>query len=131
MLGDPEQIETLRAANLDVARALVVDVSDDANPEVILTARELRDDIRIISVAKDREVATYHRYAGADDVVRPRQVLGRSLAGKATTSVTAELQETIEVGDQLEITELLVERDSDLAGKRSPSRTYAIGWEST
>ncbi|WP_265110971.1 potassium channel family protein [Halosolutus halophilus] len=117
MLGDPEQEQTLRAANVDEARALVIDVSDEANPEVILTARELRDDVRIISVAEDREVATYHRYAGADAVVRPRQVLGRSLAGKATISVTAQLQETIELGDQLEITELLVEDDSDLAGQ--------------
>lgn len=117
MLGDPEQVETLRAANIDDAHALVVDVSDEANPEVILTARELRDDIRIISVAEGRKVATYHRYAGADDVVRPRQVLGRSLAGKAAMSVTAELQETIELGDQLEVTEFLVESDSDLAGQ--------------
>ncbi|MFC4544529.1 potassium channel family protein [Halosolutus amylolyticus] len=117
MLGDPEQEQTLRAANVDDARALVIDVSDEANPEVILTARELRDDVRIISVAEDREVATYHRYAGANDVVRPRHLLGHSLAGKATISVTAELQETIELGDQLEIAELLVERDSDLAGR--------------
>ncbi|RKD97770.1 potassium channel family protein [Halopiger aswanensis] len=117
MLGDPEQEETLRAANIDAARALVVDISDEANPEVILTARELRDDIRTISVAEDREVATYHRYAGADEVVRPRQVLGRSLAGKAAMSVTAELQETIELGDQLEITELRIGRGSDLAGR--------------
>ena len=117
MLGDPEQEETLRAANIDAARALVIDISDEANPEVILTARELRDDVRTISVTEDREVATYHRYAGADDVVRPRQVLGRSLAGKAATPITAELQETIELGDQLEITELRVERDSDLAGQ--------------
>ncbi|WP_436347839.1 potassium channel family protein [Natronorubrum sp. FCH18a] len=117
MIGDPVQVETLRAANIGDARALVVDVSDEANPEVILTARELRDDIRIISVAEDREVATYHRYAGADEVVRPRQVLGRSLAGKAAMAVTAELQETIELGDQLEITEFLVERDSEIAGQ--------------
>ena len=117
MLGDPEQEATLRAANIDAARALVIDISDEANPEVILTARELRDDVRTISVAEDREVATYHRYAGADDVVRPRQVLGRSLAGKAATRITAELQETIELGEQLEITELRVERGSDLAGQ--------------
>ncbi|QFU83026.1 potassium channel family protein [Natronorubrum aibiense] len=117
MLGDPEQEQTLQAANIADARALVVDVSDEANPEVILTARELREDMQIISVAEDDAVATYHRYAGADIVVRPRQVLGRSLAAKAAMSVTAELQETIELGDQLEITELLVERNSALAGQ--------------
>ncbi|ELY52698.1 potassium channel family protein [Natronorubrum bangense] len=117
MLGNPEQEQTLRAANIDDARAIVIDVSDEANPEVILTARELRDDIKIVSVAEDDEVATYHRYAGADAIVRPRQVLGHSLAQKAALSVTEELKETIELGEQLEITELLVEDRSDIAGQ--------------
>ncbi|ELY44518.1 potassium channel family protein [Natronorubrum sulfidifaciens] len=117
MLGNPEQEQTLRAANIGEARAIVIDVSDEANPEVILTARELRDDITIVSVAEDESVATYHRYAGADTVVRPRQVLGHSLAQKAALSVTEELRETIELGEDLEITELLVEDDSDIAGQ--------------
>ncbi|WP_440769518.1 potassium channel family protein [Natronorubrum sp. DTA28] len=117
MVGDPEQEQTLRAANIDDARALVVDISDEANPEVILTARELTDEIQIVSVAEDEAAETYHRYAGADVVVRPRQVLGHSLAAKAAMSVTTELQETIELDEQFEITEFLVERDSDLAGR--------------
>ncbi len=117
MVGDPEQEQTLVAANIDDARALVVDISDEANPEVILTARELDDEIQIVSVAEDEDAETYHRYAGADVVVRPRQVLGHSLAAKAAMSVTTELQETIELGEQFEITEFLVERDSDLAGR--------------
>ncbi|ELY36679.1 potassium channel family protein [Natronorubrum tibetense] len=117
MVGDPEQEQTLVAANIDDARALVVDISDEANPEVILTARELDDEIQIVSVAEDEDAETYHRYAGADVVVRPRQVLGNSLAAKAAMSVTTELQETIELGEQFEITEFLVERDSDLAGR--------------
>ncbi|WP_137289844.1 potassium channel family protein [Natronorubrum halophilum] len=117
MVGDPEHEQTLRAANIDDARALVVDISDEANPEVILTARELHDDIQIISVAEDEDVTVYHRYAGADVVVRPRQVLGRGLAAKAAMAVTTELQETIELGERLEITEFLVERDSALIGR--------------
>ncbi|SDJ87360.1 potassium channel family protein [Natronorubrum texcoconense] len=117
MVGDPEQEQTLLAANIDEARALVVDISDEANPEVILTARELTDEIQIVSVAEDEAAETYHRYAGADIVVRPRQVLGHSLAAKAAMSITTELQETIELDEQFEITEFLVERDSDLAGR--------------
>ncbi|WP_440765707.1 potassium channel family protein [Natronorubrum sp. DTA7] len=117
MMGDPEQEQTLLAANIDEARALVVDISDEANPEVILTARELTDEIQIVSVAEDEAAETYHRYAGADIVVRPRQVLGHSLAAKAAMSITTELQETIELDEQFEITEFLVERGSDLAGR--------------
>ncbi len=91
-------------------------MDDEANATVILSAKQLRDDITLISVVEDDDVASYHRYAGADAVVRPRQVLGRSLAKKAAMSITAELEETIELGAELEITELLIEEDSELAG---------------
>ncbi|TYL37615.1 metal transporter [Natronococcus pandeyae] len=116
IVGDPELEETLRAANVEDARALVADVDDETNAAVILSTKQLRDDIEILSVVEDADVASYHRYAGADVVVRPRQVLGRSLAKKAAMSITAELEETIELGTELMITELLIEEDSDLAG---------------
>ncbi|SFB97113.1 Trk K+ transport system, NAD-binding component [Halobiforma haloterrestris] len=117
ILGDPELEETFERANLDSARAVVADVSDERSVSVILTVRELGDDIDIVSIAESREDAVYHRYAGADHVIRPRQVLGHSLAEKVTLSVTRELRDTIEIGDDFEISELVVKGDSDLAGK--------------
>ncbi|MCU4744605.1 potassium channel family protein [Natronoglomus mannanivorans] len=117
IVGDPEQEETLRAANIDFARALVADVDDETNATVILSAKQLRDDLRVVSVVEDDDVASYHRYAGADEVVRPRRVLGRSLAKKATTSIFAEFQDTIQLGDKVAITELLIQGDSDIAGQ--------------
>lgn len=117
IFGDPEQEETLRAANIESAQTLVADIDDEANATVILSAKQLRGDITVISVVEDEDAASYHRYAGADETVRPRQVLGQSLARKATTSLSAELNDTIEVGPELEITELLVQEDSDLTGQ--------------
>lgn len=117
IFGDPEQEETLRAANIESAQTLVADIDDEANATVILSAKQLRGDITVISVVEDEDAASYHRYAGADETVRPRQVLGESLAKKATTSLSAELIDTIEVGPELEITELLVQDDSDLTGQ--------------
>ncbi len=78
--GELDQEETLRAANAGQADALVTDIDDETNAVVILTARELSSDLTIVSVVEDDEVASYHRYAGADEIVRPRHVLGRSLA---------------------------------------------------
>jgi len=115
--GELDQAETLRAANVTDARALVTDIDAETNAMVILTARELSSDLRIVSVAEDEDVASYHRYAGADEIVRPRRVLGESLATKATTTISADLRDTIELSEDFTVTELLVKDHSDLVGQ--------------
>ncbi|MFC6904110.1 potassium channel family protein [Halalkalicoccus tibetensis] len=115
--GDPERIDTLRAANAGEARALVADVDDETNPTVILSAKRANPDLRVVSVARDHEVAPYHEYAGADEVVQSRQQLGTSLAMRAMTSFSEKLRGTIGMESNVEVTELLVEEDSDLVGR--------------
>ncbi|WP_226041031.1 NAD-binding protein [Natrinema sp. DC36] len=118
--GELDQEETLQAANAADAHALVTDIDDETNAMVILTARELSSELRIVSVVEDEDVASYHRYAGADEIVRPRRVLGQSLATKATTTVSEELRDTIELSEELAVTELLVQEHSDLVGQTIP-----------
>ncbi|QLG27536.1 NAD-binding protein [Halorarum halophilum] len=113
--GDPEDVDTLRAASAADARALVADADDETNASIVLSAREVSEDLRIISLVEKEDVADYHRYAGADEVVSPRRGLGRSLGGKATQIVSDELGEAVELGEDLEIAELLIHRDSPLA----------------
>ncbi|WP_313694323.1 potassium channel family protein [Halorarum halobium] len=115
--GDPEQVETLRAAGVDEAAALVADADDETNASIVLSAREVSEDLQVLSLVEDEDVADYHRYAGADEVVSPRRALGRSLGAKATQTVSDELGEAIEIGEEFEMAELLVHRDSPLAGK--------------
>jgi len=115
--GDPEQEQALKAANISAAQALVTDVSDTENIPVILTAKELEEDLRIISVAENEQDAEYHRYAGADRVIRPRQALGNALASRATLPITQKLLQTVELSDEFNISELRIEDDSELAGQ--------------
>ena len=115
--GDPEQEETFENANIREARALVADVSDERNVSVILTAKGLNEELTVVSVAEDSRDAEYHRYAGADRVIRPRQVLGKALANKATLSLSRGFRESIELSENFELSELLVKEDSELAGK--------------
>ncbi len=117
VFGDPEQVETLRAANAAEARALVADVSDEANPTVILSALRINPALRIISVVRDYKKASYHEYAGAHEAVLARQQLGEAFAMRAMTSFAEKLRNVIHVANNFEITELLVEENSDLAGK--------------
>ena len=115
--GDPEEIQTLRDANAAEARGLVADVDDEANPTIILSALRINPDMRIISVVRDYRTATYHEYSGADEVVLARQQLGEAFGMRATTSFAEKLRNVIEVENDYEITELLVEEGSDLAGR--------------
>ncbi|WP_435182654.1 potassium channel family protein [Halobellus sp. EA9] len=115
--GDPESVADLRAANADAAVALVADSDDRTNASVILTAEQLDADVRLVSLVEEPEVADYHRYAGADDVVSPRQLLGESLARKAASPINPESEEAVLIGDDFEVAEVLIHPDSELEGR--------------
>ncbi len=115
--GNPEEIKTLRAANVSNARSLVADVSDEANPTVILSALRVNSSLRIVSVVRDYKNAPYHQYSGADEVVLARQQLGDAFGMRAMTSFAEQLRSVIHVENSYEITELLIEEESDFVGQ--------------
>jgi Trk K+ transport system NAD-binding subunit len=114
--ADPTSIAGLEGAALASARAIVADVSDQVDASIVLTAREVAEDVPIISVIEEPDRQSYHRLAGADHVLSPRPLLGESLASKVTTSVTANLGEAIEIGHDFEVAELPIHRGSRLVG---------------
>ena len=116
--ADPNAVDGLEGANVASARAVVADVSDQLDTSIVLTARELSEDVRVVSVVEDPDSTRYHELAGADVVLSPRPLLGERLAEVISTGVTTELGEGIEVGEDFEIAELLVHHGSPLAGAR-------------
>ena len=112
---DPESESGLERASLATARALVADVSDQVDASIVLTAQAVADDVPVVSVVEDPDRTAYHRLAGADEVLSPRPLLGESLASKVTTSVTTNLGDGVEIGDDVEIAELPIHRGSRLA----------------
>jgi Trk K+ transport system NAD-binding subunit len=118
--GDAESTDVLRAAGIESARAIVADAADDTNASIALSARDARSDVRVITLVEDAALARYHRAAGADEVLSPRQLLGESLARQVPTTVTADVADGVEIGDaddDFELVELTVAADSDLHGK--------------
>jgi len=126
--GDPESTDTLRSAGIRSARAVVADAADDTNASIALSARDARPDVRVITLVEDATLARYHRAAGADEVLSPRQLLGASLARQVPTTVTTDVATGVGVsdegtkitlpgGDDFELVELTVAADSDLHGK--------------
>jgi Trk K+ transport system NAD-binding subunit len=132
--ADPTSITGLEGAALSSARALVADVSDQVDASIVLTAREVAEDVPVVSVVEEPDRQNYHRLAGADYVLSPRPLLGESLASKVTTSVTADLGDAIEIGDDFDVAELPIHRGSRLVGTtlaesgiREQSGVNAIG----
>jgi len=115
--GDPESTDDLRAAGVDSAIAIVADADDDTNASIALAARDTDSNARVITLVEDASLARYHRAAGADDVLSPRQLLGSSLAQQVPTTVTTDVDSGVEVGDDFELVELTVAADSDLHGR--------------
>ncbi|QPV61433.1 TrkA family potassium uptake protein [Halosimplex litoreum] len=115
--SDPDSADGLRAANLSAAHALVADVSDQVDASIVLTAKEIDESVRIVSVVEEPDRSRYHELAGADAVLSPRPLLGESLARKVSASVSTDLGSKVEVGEDFDIVELPVHRGAEVAGR--------------
>lgn len=116
ILGDPESLEVLENACVSNAHAVVIDESDEQNATIVLSVRELDDEVQTVCFVDDPAFAIYLRYAGADQVLSPHDILGRSLADKVTSAVTSSLGETVEIGEDFEIVEMPIQDGSPLDG---------------
>ncbi|WP_276254623.1 potassium channel family protein [Halomontanus rarus] len=112
--GDPESIDVLERVGLEAATAIVADSTDDRNASIALSAREVNPTVRVVTLVEDRTLEEYHWIAGADEVLSPRQLLGESLARQVPTAVTTVVDDRVEIGEDLELVELVVEEGSDL-----------------
>lgn len=117
VLGDPSQENVLNNVSVEYAQAIVADMDDEKNSIIALTAKKLNPDIQIITIAKNQNTERYHRYAGATEVILPRNVLGTSLANKALVTISNDLQSITKLGNEMEIAELLVEPGSEIEGQ--------------
>ncbi|SER14214.1 potassium channel family protein [Natrinema salaciae] len=115
--GDPESMAVLENAGIDRATAVVADSADDTNASIVLSAREANPTVQIVTLVEDQRLGEYHRIAGADEVLSPRQLLGESLAHRVPTAVTTTVDDGVEIGNDLELVELSIAEGSDLDGR--------------
>jgi len=115
--GSPQDTEAFERARIDSARAVITDTGEE-NVNTILTVRSLRSDIDIIALTDDSDLRDILLEAGADSALSPRAVLGRRLAEKAVSSISSELTATVDLGADIEVTEIPVHQESRLVGTR-------------
>mgnify|MGYP006280253341 FL=1 len=116
--GDPESTTVLANARIGEAVAVVADGGDDTNASIALSARDAAPEIRVITLVSDAALGRYHRAAGVDAVLSPRQLLGESLAAQIPTTLTTDIESGIPIGDDFELIEFVVDDASEFAGQQ-------------
>lgn len=116
--GDPESTETLEGANVGQASHVVVDAPDNRSASIVLSARELTDEARILGIVEDPRIGTYLTYAGCDEVFTPRRLLGESIASRVTAGVSTELGDTVPIDADFQLAELPIQGGCAVAGLR-------------
>ena len=120
IVGDATQDQTLRNARIEHARGLVAATTTDAtNLYIVLTARGLNPNLKIIARASEEDAEKHLRTAGADSVVSPYAFAGQRIAQSFLRPhvVTFLDTATTHLGMDLEIGEIGVGSDSPFAGK--------------
>ncbi|KGG14910.1 MULTISPECIES: potassium channel family protein [unclassified Prochlorococcus] len=111
LFADATLDETLLLAGIKSCRSLVVALSNDAaNLYVVLSARGLSKDCRLISRAESEEAANKLRLAGATVVVSPYIAAGKAMAATALRPLAVNFMELL-AGSQCEIEEFLLTDD--------------------
>jgi len=118
--GDATQEPALRQAQIDRARGLVAATTTDAtNLYIVLTARGLNPQLKIIARASEDAAEKHLRTAGADAVVSPYLFAGQRIAQSLLRPNVVSFLDTAttHLGIDLEIGEIHITPASTFAGK--------------
>ena len=109
--GDATRDEILIEAGIEKACALITTLpSDAANVFVVLTARELRSDIKIISRASESSSEGKLRRAGADNVIMPDKIGGSHMATLVTRPDVLEFIDHITGKVNIRLEEIMINK---------------------
>jgi voltage-gated potassium channel len=120
LVGDATQEQTLRQVHIERARGLVAATTTDAtNLYIVLTARSLNPNLRIIARASEEDAEKHLLKAGADSVVSPYHFAGQRIAQSFLRPHVVSFLDTAttHLGMDLEIGEIQVGVNSEFAGK--------------
>lgn len=119
VVGDATQTHVLKELRIERARGLVAATTTDAtNIYIILTARSLNQQLKIIARASEEEAEKHLLTAGADHVVSPYNFAGYRIAQTFMRPHVVDFFDTAMSKEKpLEIEEVQVQPGSRFAGK--------------
>lgn len=110
--GDATQDDWLKKAGIERASALITTLPQDAdNVFIVLSARNLNANLRIISRASDDGSDTKLKIAGADNVIMPDKVGGAHMASLVTKPDVIEFIDSItgQDAEHINLEEIILE----------------------
>lgn len=118
LIGDSMSEQMLREAHIDSARGLASCLPEDAdNVFVTLTARDIAQDLPIVSKANYEEGAERILKAGANHVLSPSMLAANRAMTKLMLPAVDELIEIVVHGPDLEISKVSLDRMPKAAGR--------------
>ena len=132
--GDPTDDDILHFARIEKAASLIAASDDELNAFICLTAKNIREDIRIIAIAeKTGNVKTLYA-AGASRVLNPKLITGSILGRRACHDYIIEVSGKFAMFGDLEIRQYAITSSSVIADMsikdlqiRSRTGTIIIG----
>ena len=111
LFADATLDETLNLAGLNHCKSLVVTLPNDAaNLYVVLSAKSIRNSVKVIARAGTEESASKLRLAGANIVVSPYIAAGRAMASMALRPIAIDFLDLL-AGSECEIEEFELSND--------------------
>jgi voltage-gated potassium channel len=123
LVGDATLEESLRAVGVEHARGLAACLPDDAdNVYVVLTARDLNPNLRIVARAAEEQAEAKLLRAGANHVVAPTIIGGHRMAVALTKPAVSEFMDSITANELgLAFEQVEVDAASSLVGQELKS----------
>ena len=121
ILGNATHEDILQKAGIANAKGIVCGLPTDAeNVFIVLTARQMNDDIYIVSKATEQSAHKKLLKAGADKTISPNEIGGQRIAALIIRpSVISFLDVITRAGDvTLDLEEVVISPHSSLVGKR-------------
>lgn len=115
--GDPTDPETLERACVDAARTVVVDTERERSASVVLAVEDVNDDVRTIVVVDHLRHESQLRYAGADQVLTPRHILGQRIAERVAAELSPRRSDTVVLAEDFAVLELTLSADQPHCGE--------------
>ncbi len=121
IIGNASSEDNLRKARIETAQGFVSAVSSDAeNIYIVLTARGLRPDLRILARASEEEATSKLLRAGASEVLSPYHFIGHRMAQLLLRPNVLDFVDAAFGRERLdfEIGEVKIAEKSNLVGKK-------------
>lgn len=122
--GDATDEDALELAGVGAAKVLVAALASDAdNLYIVMSARALSPDLRIIARSQSDRAAIKLRQAGADRVINPEEIGASRMLAFATRPMVSDFLDVMlhDHNVEFELDEVRVEKEAERFGELTPA----------